>query len=96
MKELLYNDTLKNETDTEDGIPIAQKIKSVNCPRECSGKGICENGKQKMQTNAVSVISSLFVICVCQFSVIISWEQEEHSLTTNIHVFLDWKIRTLI
>lgn len=35
MRELVYNDSLK--TETEDGVPIAQKIKAVNCPLECSG-----------------------------------------------------------
>lgn len=45
MKELVFNDTLKNET--EDGVSIAQKIKAVNCPLECSGNGMCRNGKIK-------------------------------------------------
>lgn len=37
MKELVYNDPLK--TETEDGVLIAQKIKA-----ECSGNGTCLNG----------------------------------------------------
>lgn len=42
LKELIYNDTLQNEN--EDGVSIAQKIKAVNCPFECSGNGKCVNG----------------------------------------------------
>lgn len=42
MRELVYNDSLK--TTTEDGVPIAQKIKAVNCPLECSGNWKCLNG----------------------------------------------------
>lgn len=42
MKELVYNDSLK--TETEDGVLIAQKIKALNCPLECSGNGTCLNG----------------------------------------------------
>lgn len=42
MKELVYNDSLK--TETEDSVLIAQKIKAVNCPLECSGNGTCLNG----------------------------------------------------
>lgn len=51
MKELVYNDTLKNEI--EDGVPIAQKIKAVNCPLECSGNGKCINGKSKNTSGTV-------------------------------------------
>lgn len=45
MKELVYNDILKNEI--EDGVFIVQKIKVVNCLFECSGNGKCLNGKSK-------------------------------------------------
>lgn len=43
MKELIYNDILNNEI--ENGVTIAQKIKAVTCPLECSGNGKCLNGK---------------------------------------------------
>lgn len=43
MKELIYNDILNN--NIEDGVSIAQKIKAVTCPLECSGNGKCLNGK---------------------------------------------------
>lgn len=53
LKELIYNDTLQNEN--EDGVSIAQKIKAVNCPLECSGNGKCVNGKSKKSSKTAFI-----------------------------------------
>lgn len=46
MKELSQNTTLKEVT--EEGKPsIAEQVKKIACVNECSGNGICLNGKLK-------------------------------------------------
>lgn len=57
---------MKNET--EDGVSIAQKIKAVNCPLECSGNGKCLNGKIKkfsrtaLLKGMIKNVKSVFVV----------------------------------
>lgn len=46
MKELSQNTTLKEVT--EEGKPsIAEQVKKIACVNECSGNGVCLNGKLK-------------------------------------------------
>ena len=43
LTEISQNETLRNVS--ENGENIAQKIKTVSCPGECSDHGVCENGE---------------------------------------------------
>lgn len=44
FKEIKQNITLQ-ESKNDNNESIVASIKSVTCPNECNGNGICENGK---------------------------------------------------
>lgn len=69
MKELSQNTTLKEVT--KEGKPsIAEQVKKIACVNECSGNGVCLNGKLKttMKKNLDSFQRPVSLSCLIKNS----------------------------
>lgn len=59
LTEISQNETLRNFS--ENGENIAQKIKTVSCPGECSDHGVCENGEKSLCN-----LCAIYVLLFCR------------------------------
>lgn len=51
FKELCKKELRQNNTfsESKDGKSMIEHINNIMCPNECSGNGVCTNGKQKLK-----------------------------------------------